>query len=279
MTPEGWRHKHMINDGDYELIIMIRGEIFIAINGEQIAVKAHDCLLIPPHVKHCGYQGAIAGSTHYWFHFFPNGPVAVNADSNPSAEPIANQILLPQLFHLDDFEKAVLIIRQMLDSANSHHSSYLATDYFTTSVVIELADQFRAQQLRESTQNRLPAQMESLINWIRIHSHEKLSVQRVADEFHLSPLYLTKLFKKYRQTSTIHYINQVKIKEAQELLLTTNQSIKQVAFEMGYQSEKYFMRQFKQFVGVSPLHFKNSNSHTYLNNLEVDPPIPKPEHP
>jgi AraC-type DNA-binding domain-containing proteins len=92
----------------------------------------------------------------------------------------------------------------------------------------------------------------------------------------MTPIYLTRLFKTYENTTTVHFINSVKIKQAEELLLTTDKSIKEIAYELSFSNEKYFLRIFKQITSLTPSNFRNSYSKTYLNNIEVDPTIPKP---
>lgn len=114
-------------------------------------------------------------------------------------------------------------------------------------------------------------------NWIRIHSHDKLSVELVANEFQMTSVYLTKLFHENEGMTTIHFINLIKIQQAEELLLTTSLSVKEVAYELGFNNEKYFLRVFKQITSITPTKFRNSYSKTYLNNVEVDPTIPLPE--
>jgi transcriptional regulator GlxA family with amidase domain len=44
----------------------------------------------------------------------------------------------------------------------------------------------------------------------------------------------------------------LRLKKAKELLVTTNMSIKQIAFEMGFQSNYYFTRIFTKKMGVTP---------------------------
>ena len=97
----------------------------------------------------------------------------------------------------------------------------------------------------------------------------------IADHFDISPTYLTLLFRTHENQTTIAYINQIKIEQAEQLLLTTDLSIKQIADQLSFQNEKYFFRVFKKVTQTTPSKFRNSYSRTYLNNINVDPDNPQ----
>ncbi|MCO7127903.1 AraC family transcriptional regulator [Sporolactobacillus shoreicorticis] len=271
---DGWRHKQITNNGDYELFIVLSGEVYIQIGTERFVVKGHDCLLIPPRICHIGYQGSTADTQYYWMHFFPG--TAVKTDLQFNTQKLqSEEIAIPQLFQIRNFEKIILLVRQLLDSANDESDSVLTPSYFISVLAIELSNQYIKKTQQKTTSNT--ATFEMIINWIKIHSHESLSVAQIANEFEITPNYLTRLFKRYQSTTTIAYINQTKVNQAMELLLTTNKTVKQIALELNFLNEKYFMRIFKKTSGTTPSQYRNAFSKTYVNNVDVDPPIPTPK--
>ncbi|MBT9671131.1 helix-turn-helix domain-containing protein [Secundilactobacillus kimchicus] len=272
---KGWKHKDIVNDGDYELFIVLKGAAFIQIGNHQYSLHEHDCLLIPPHIRHIGFSGSPENTEYYWMHFFPVGEVETTYISSSSTRQLKHSaVIIPQQFEVVDFERLAILIRQMLDTNNDKTSPGMAADYFISSILIELSRQFVVSVGQRATNS---SKFELIKNWIRIHSHEKLSVSLVANEFQVTPVYLTKLFRENEHTTTIHFINLVKIKQSVELLLTTNLSVKEIAYELNFTNEKYFLRVFKQTMAVTPTKFRNSYSKTYLNNIEVDPTIPIPK--
>lgn len=64
--------------------------------------------------------------------------------------------------------------------------------------------------------------------------------------------YFRNMFKKYTGFSPYQYHLELKLMRAKELLLTTNKSIKEIAYELGFQSIHYFSRCFKKKVGMNP---------------------------
>jgi AraC-like DNA-binding protein len=271
----GWKHKNIINDGDYELFIILKGAAFIQIGNIKYSLNEHDCLLIPPYIRHIGFDGSPPDTEYYWMHFFPSGTVTTTYISDEQQHDIKpSEVEIPQQFQVQNFERLTILIRQMLDSNNDSTSLELATNFFVSSILIEISRQFVA-SINQPQKNS--SKFEMIKNWIRIHSHDKLSVELVANEFQMTSVYLTKLFHENEGMTTIHFINLIKIQQAEELLLTTSLSVKEVAYELGFNNEKYFLRVFKQITSITPTKFRNSYSKTYLNNVEVDPTIPLPE--
>lgn len=273
LADEGWKHKDIINDGDYELFIVLTGVVYIQIGANKFELHQHDCLLIPPHVRHFGYKGSPSSTNYYWFHFYPNGEVC---SSYSQLDIMNNEILIPQEFHILNFERVMIPLRQLLDASNRESVLPITVDYVVSSVVIEMSNQFLEKKKQDTSQEEV-SRFEFIKNWIRIHSHEALTVSQIANHFNITPTYLTRLFNKQDKTTTVQFINSIKIQQAQEMLLTTDIPIKQIASELNFQNEKYFYRVFKRLTGVTATEFRNAYSKTYLNNLQVDPPIPKPD--
>jgi AraC-like DNA-binding protein len=64
--------------------------------------------------------------------------------------------------------------------------------------------------------------------------------------------YFRKMFKKYTGLPPIQYQLDLKIMRGREILLTTNKSVKEISYGLGFQSAYYFSRAFKKKLGVSP---------------------------
>ncbi len=91
-----------------------------------------------------------------------------------------------------------------------------------------------------------------------VEKHFKTKHQ-VADYAHLlnkSPKTLSNLFKKYGNKSPLQIIQDRKILEARRLLYYSDKSIKEIAYEIGYEDIQTFSRFFKKIEGISPSNFK-----------------------
>lgn len=97
-----------------------------------------------------------------------------------------------------------------------------------------------------------------VIDYITQHLFEDLSVSDVAVSVSLSPSHLSRLFKIRTGFSPHEYITLRRIDAAKELLLTTNLSVRQIAFRVGYHSEANFITSFSGKTGVTPAAFRRS---------------------
>ena len=85
---------------------------------------------------------------------------------------------------------------------------------------------------------------------------EEMSLQFVADKFHLNKNYFCQYFKKETNKNFIDYLTEVRIEKAKKLLKLENMSSTEVAEKVGFSNVNYFVRVFKKVTGVSITEYK-----------------------
>ncbi|WP_010291199.1 helix-turn-helix domain-containing protein [Kurthia massiliensis] len=93
-------------------------------------------------------------------------------------------------------------------------------------------------------------------NYIFNHIFEHITIQELADLVHLNPVYLSQLFKKETGKPLGKYIQEMKLKEAEQLLVQTNHSIADICMMLQFNSQSHFTSLFKQFTGVTPKQYR-----------------------
>jgi len=78
----------------------------------------------------------------------------------------------------------------------------------------------------------------------------------LADEVCLSPSYLSDLLKKETGMNAQDHIHFHLIEEAKSLLLSTQYSVGEVAFQLGFEYPQYFSKLFKLKTGQTPKDFR-----------------------
>ena len=97
------------------------------------------------------------------------------------------------------------------------------------------------------------------VEYIREHYREDaISVEQVADRFHMSVSYFSKLFHEYTGMTFPEFINDLRLTYAKELLLSDRDlNVKRVAQLCGFGTTSYFSQQFKKKFGISPSTVRN----------------------
>lgn len=88
------------------------------------------------------------------------------------------------------------------------------------------------------------------------HSHEDLSLERIAEAEGMSPFYLSRLFKEETGVNYIDFLTACRMEKARALMADPAKSLKQIAFEVGYHDPNYFSRVFKKVTGHSPRDYR-----------------------
>lgn len=84
------------------------------------------------------------------------------------------------------------------------------------------------------------------------------TVQYLADALHISPKYLSKVLKVLTGQTTQQHIHNKVIDKAKERLSTTDLSVSEIAFELGFEHPQSFSKLFKSKTDVSPLEFRKN---------------------
>lgn len=104
-----------------------------------------------------------------------------------------------------------------------------------------------------------PHRLHKVLHYIDRHLDQPLTLKSLSEVGNLHPTYLSDLFARIVGMRPITYINQKRIEKAQLALISTNQSVKRVAYEVGFRDANYFSRLFKKQIGVSPLAYRASH--------------------
>lgn len=112
------------------------------------------------------------------------------------------------------------------------------------------------QTLQKLKMNRNTNIVEKVVKFIDSHYMEVLTLQQLSQRFHISAPYLGKRLKIELGQQFNEYLHHVRIRNAKNLLLISDESAKDIAEKVGYTEPNYFYSQFKRITGKSPMEFK-----------------------
>jgi AraC-like DNA-binding protein len=100
------------------------------------------------------------------------------------------------------------------------------------------------------------SELNDMISFIGEYLHEELTVARLAEFCHLSPDHFSRVFRKKFGLRPSVYLQSKRVERAQLLLLTTNDSLAEIAEKTGWGNLSYFSRIFKKTTGKTPGTFR-----------------------
>jgi len=111
---------------------------------------------------------------------------------------------------------------------------------------------------RDFSGKRVEQIIQSACFMIRENVEKEIDFKEFAEQNHIGYSYFRKMFKKYTGVPPVQYHLDLKILRAKEMLLYSDKIIKEISYEMGFQSNYYFSRVFKKKLGVSPSEIRRS---------------------
>lgn len=166
-------------------------------------------------------------------------------------------------------EKEEVTLNSIIENIRQEYRSNI--DKFSKRIIIShveallnYAERFYSRQFitREKANHQLLGRLEKLLtdyfNSDELTSKGLPTVQHVAAELYVSPSYLGNLLRALTGQNTQQHIHGKLIEKAKEKLSTTNFSVSEIAYELGFEHAQSFSKLFKTKTNVSPLKFRQS---------------------
>jgi len=168
---------------------------------------------------------------------------------------------------LSDKEEIILLnliqnIRQEYQTNLDRYSQDIIVSQIET--LLNYSERFYQRQFmtRQISSHQILERLENFLNDYfngnAILSQGLPKVQFIADSLHISPSYLGSLLKSLTGMNTQQHIHHKLIDKAKEKLSTTDLSVNEIAYELGFEYPQSFSKLFKAKTNVSPIEFRQS---------------------
>lgn len=170
------------------------------------------------------------------------------------------------LFLSDKEETAIIGIMQNIQQEYNSNIDKFSQDIIIAQLELLLvhADRFYHRQFltRKITNHKILDRLEKILtdyfNSDDLVNKGLPSVQHIAETLNVSPNYLSQLLKVLTGQSTQQHIHEKLIEKAKERLSTTDLSVSEIAYELGFEQPQSFSKLFKKKANLSPLEFRAS---------------------
>ncbi|PQP83925.1 AraC family transcriptional regulator [Paenibacillus sp. PCH8] len=112
--------------------------------------------------------------------------------------------------------------------------------------------------VREETGSSISERMYAIASYIHSHYQNELSLEEISKQFYVSAHHLSRQFNKVTGFTFTEYIQMTRIRNAQQMLLHSNQKITDIATHCGFTSFSQFNRIFNKWNGMSPSVYRRS---------------------
>jgi len=245
----GWTHPRRVLDTTV-LIVVEYGRFGITVDDRVYILGANQALLLPAGLAHGGFhcEGEVAPG-YYWVHF--------EDGQSPGGQALRLGAMPVNLTDIA-FNRVANGFHQLLNENSLSSRDSLLCDYMLSLILLELQ--------REDRQTQKTAVTNRMLEYIRLHCYEKLTLQDLSRALGYSEDYLSRLFHESARCSFRSYVHQLRMARAKRELLGSVKSIQQIAETCGYSNAKFFSTVFLKQEGVTPSAYRNLYGGLHQNN-------------
>ena len=102
--------------------------------------------------------------------------------------------------------------------------------------------------------------VKQVLDYLHRNYAEDIEFTKLADDYHISSAYLSKIFKEQVGMTVSRYRNEYRINVTKELLIKTDLPLKTIAEKVGFTDQFYFSKMFKKVTGESPAQFREERT-------------------
>lgn len=241
----------------FVLILVKEGILYINQNGIDYEVKANEYIFLNPHEEHYGFKPSVGNLSYFWVHFFPNPDLKIVYDYESIKN--SNSYIMPEYGTISLTQQPFLLFNRLIGLAsttNFLNNSDMILNYTLSLLILEISREYS--NTYHHIEKNIPPLIAHIKEWIRSNFYREITVKDIAKEFGYNPDYISYLFKQTTNESLIFFINKTRIELSKTLLINQNMTIKEVAFSCGFTDEKYYLKIFKKYTGMTPLQYRKS---------------------
>lgn len=230
----------------YLLVYVSKGAGWYSVKGKAYKVSENDYFVLP-------YNAAVKlGSSRedpwsiYWAFFSGNqaADIMVHLMGKNNVAPRVAKPLVGRIAQFNDILHHLELLEntENLVYANSRFYTFLCS--------------FRLTVLSSRRHAKKDGVIQS-IEFMRENIHGNVTLRDLAKAAGLSVSHYCALFKKKTMQSPLNLYTSMKVQRACQLLQNKDQTIKSIAYTLGFFDQYHFSKVFKQVMGISPKHFKD----------------------
>ena len=250
-----WRPKGRV---DWQIIYIAAGEGHFILNGQEVVVPAGNMVLYQPKQQQkYFYYGK--DRTQVWFVHFTGRQV--KSILKHYEIPLDGYILHTGISR--EYEECFRKMRDELIKCSWGYEEMLTYLFRELMLMIHR----RMTEAMPQVSGFIQEEIDRAKAYFEEHYNEEISIEQYAASRSMSTSWFNRSFRGALGTSPMKYILDIRIRNAQVLLETTDYSIANIASVIGYDNPMYFSRMFRKAKGLSPAKYRKTYREKFLADV------------
>ena len=230
---------------------VLQGEVVTASRGTKQTVRAGDVMIHVPSVPFD--ETAASSGVHQWMLFDLRG--------TPGTD-VFHDLPVPPVVRLDSSDEYSVAFRQLLNVWQKSEAAGRELQIFAgaAGLLAQIVASWEAQgKLPRPESLRTPrSRFEEVVTYLETHLSDKISREDLARLACLHPVYLDRAFRAAHGISPMQMLREMRLRLAQQKLVTTEETVESIAFACGLGDAATFSRVFRARFGQAPGRYRTS---------------------
>jgi len=235
--PKWQLQSHFINH--YSITYIVKGNVHCTINGKDHELNQGDLISLTD-----GAEINAIIKTKNPLHFF-----SVNFDSLYLSLSNTPPPLFPMVSHIGIRQDIVNLFREMTIFWENKQDGYIMRSRALLMLILHHLSEIFIPEIDNTTGDY---RINKTIGFIIMHYFENISVKNLAELVHLDEVYFGHLFKQQTGKTVHQYVNQIRIRNAENMLLSGSYKVYEVAEKCGFSDVIHFYKVFRALRGFPP---------------------------
>ena len=234
-----------------EIMRILKGNSTVRLNDRKYDAKPGDVFFINSQVIH----SAMPDDCQYECIVFDPHFLSINSEFEEYISRIINHHIFIKEYSKD--KEINKIVSDLFEAMKNNKNKFAITGilYSLFGEIIS-KNQFEENLFTENENAKNLYKLKKVLDYIRSTYSKQITLKEMAQVAGVSPKYFCSFFKTMTAKTPMEYLNSYRIEKAAAKLLSTDESVTDIAYSCGFNDLSYFIKVFKDFKGISPKKFR-----------------------
>ena len=252
---------------ELQFCIVDRGELYVSIPGREILLRRGEGYFIQSGIPHTTRAAAPEYAVYRCLNVDPSflfahpGSVLEQRYYLPY-KSLSEVSLIPFSTGIGWEQDAMTLLKKVIDTLKQEHFGF---ELMVCSQLL-LLWKLIMEHLNDHPVNEKSIRKEAtqMLRYLRENYFSDRCIADVANVVHISAAECCRIFKRSYGCTMTSYLTAYRLQRASEMLVETDLTISQIAYETGFHSPSYFTKLFREQLGVTPSDYRNGRFRSAL---------------